>query len=84
MFNIILRNFKNFFKNEVASVIAMKISTTFQDSANTLLYNGPSLVSLSDSNVFVNYTLSADPVFTSEYMSIPFDGGFIRKVDGQF
>ena len=83
VFNIILRNFKNFFKNEVASVIAMKVSTTFEESANRLLYSGPSMVALSDTNVHVNYTLAADPVFTNDYMAIPFDGGFVKQVDGK-
>jgi len=82
VFNIILKNFKSFFKNEVANVIAMKVSTTFEDSLNSMLYTGPSIVSLSGDNIFINYTLSSDPVFNKDYMSVPFDGTFIRKVNG--
>lgn len=77
VFNIILRNFKSFFKNEVANVLAMKISSTFQDSFNSMLYTGPSILSLKDDSIYMNYTLTGDPIFTKDYMSVPFDGSFL-------
>lgn len=84
VFNIILRNFKSFFKNEVANVLAIKISSTFEDTFNAMLYNGPSILSLKDDSIFVNYTLTGDPIFTQDYMSVPFDGSFIQKVKNTF
>lgn len=77
MFNIILRNFKSFFKNEVANVLAMKISSTFEETFNSMLYNGPSILALKEDSIFINYTMTDDPVFTKNFMSIPFDGSFI-------
>eukprot|EP00347_Sterkiella_histriomuscorum_P017917 403347484 len=84
VFNIILRSFKSFFKNEVANVLAMKITSTFEDSFNSMLYTGPSILSMKEDTIFMNYTLTGDPIFTKDYMSVPFDGSFIQKVNQTF
>ena len=81
VFNVILKNFKSFFKNEVANVLAMKISSTFEESFNSLLYQGPSILEVQDNGIFINYTLTSDPVFNKDYMTVPFDGSFLYKSD---
>jgi hypothetical protein len=62
-FNVIIRNFKSFFKNEVANIMARKISKAFEDSLNSMLYQGPSILSVMGDDIFLNYTLTGDPIF---------------------
>lgn len=78
--NVIIRNFKSFFKKEVANVMARKVSKSFEASLNSMLYRGPSIVSVLDEDIYLNYTLTADPTFHADYMSIPFDGTFLHDI----
>lgn len=78
--NVIIRNFKTFFKREVANVMARKVSKSFEASLNSMLYKGPSILSVLDEEIYLNYTLTADPTFHEDYMSIPFDGTFLHDI----
>ncbi len=80
--NVIIKNFKSFFKKEVANVMARKVSKSFESSLNSMLYRGPSIVSILDNDIYLNYTLTADPTFHADYMSIPFDGTFLNDIKG--
>jgi len=48
IFNIILKNFKAFFKNEVANILSMKIAKSFEDSLNDLLFSNPPIFTVID------------------------------------
>lgn len=77
-----MKSFKNFFKNEVANILGRKISKTFEDSLNAMLYNGPSILNvMGDDQIFLNYTLTGDPVFNKDYMTVPFDGTFMHTIN---
>lgn len=80
-FNVVLKNFKSFFKNEVANIMARKISKTFEETFNAMLYQGPSILNVMDGLIYMNYTLTGDPIFNEDYMAVPFDGTFLHTID---
>lgn len=44
--SIVLNNFKSFFKNEVVNILGRKLTKSFEDSMNNLLFTGPSMIPL--------------------------------------
>ncbi|CDW78196.1 phospholipid transfer protein [Stylonychia lemnae] len=82
IFNIILKNFKTFFKNEVGNVLSMKIAKTFEQRLNELLFSNPSIFTVMENQVYLNYTLIGEPVFNKDYMTVSFDGTFMHEPTG--
>lgn len=36
---------------------------------------------MGDDQIFLNYTLTGDPVFNKDYMTVPFDGTFMHTIN---
>jgi hypothetical protein len=76
---LILNSFKSFFKKEVVNILARKIAKSFEDTYNAILYSGPSVISIGESGVSLNYSLTTEPLFHANYMAVPFDGSFVSS-----
>jgi len=61
--------------------MARSVSKAFEESINSALYQGPSILSLYGKDIYLNYTLTGSPIFNQFYMAIPFDGTFLHNIE---
>ena len=80
-FSYLLNNFESFFKIEVSNTLANLITSSFQDSLNTVISNSSGI--LPYDTIFLNYTLIGDPIFNQDYMTLAFDGTFLESENPQ-
>jgi len=80
---IILKNFKSFFKKELAQMLSWRLAKSVEESMNSFLLSGGGLVEiLGTKGAFMNTTLTGDPVFHADYMSLPIDGSILQSNNG--
>lgn len=73
---LLMAEFKDFFKNEVVNMIARRMLVSVQDVINDHIQQQNALnVWNDDMPVFLNMKLSADPLLKDGSMMLPFDGG---------
>lgn len=74
-FEMVINKFKEFFKNEIVNIFARKISKSLERSLNNRISSDKSLSKVGRSGgVYLNSTLTGDPVILGNFLSLPFDG----------
>ena len=72
---ILLNNFKNFFKKEISSILAWRLAKSVEILINQTLLEQEK--SLDIQYAILNTTLIADPIFYKNTLVFPLDGSFI-------
>lgn len=74
-FEMVINKFKDFFKNEIVNIFARKISKSLERSLNHRISSDKALSKVGRSGgVYLNSTLTGDPVILGNFLSLPFDG----------
>jgi len=74
-FELVINKFKEFFKNEIVNIFARKISKSLERSLNNRISSDKSLSKVGRSGgVYLNSTLTGDPIILGNFLSLPFDG----------
>ena len=74
---ILLNNFKNFFKQELSNIIAWRMAKAVEDNINRNLIKSGKKVDIKNLNCRLNTTLTGEPVFLPNVIAFPLDGSFI-------
>ena len=74
---ILLNNFKNFFKQELSNIIAWRMAKAVEDNINRNLIKSGKKVDIKNLNCRLNTTLIGEPVFLTNVIAFPLDGSFI-------
>jgi hypothetical protein len=75
---ILLNNFKNFFKQELSNIIAWRMAKSVEDNINRNLIKSGKKVDIANLECRLNSTLTSDPVFLPNVIAFPLDGSFIN------
>ena len=82
---LIIDNFKSFFKNEFINRMALKITQSIEISLNSLINKSNCLASLvneksnSELGILFNYTLVGKPIINKNYVVFPLDASFLTN-----
>ena len=74
---ILLNNFKNFFKQELSNIIAWRMAKAVEDNINRNLIKSGKKVDIKNLGCRLNTTLTGEPVFLPNVIAFPLDGSFI-------
>ena len=72
-----LQNFKTFFKNEVGTVLASGITEAFKSTMNSFLFEGAGIYPIVPNQIYLNSTLTGNPIFNKDFITLPMDGTFL-------
>ena len=76
-----MTKFKDFFKQEVINIMAQKMLISVQEDINANIKKQTLLnVWEEEAPVFMNLSMSADPVIENKSLMMPFDGGLFAKI----
>ena len=75
--SILMGNFQEFFKDQLANIACRKVSKSFEQLINQILKVQEPLMALPDTPGYINYTILGQPMFGEGYMAIGFDGSFL-------
>ena len=82
---LIIDNFKSFFKKEFINTMAVKLTQSIEISLNKLINKSACLAVLtneksnSELGIFFNYTLVGKPLFKRNYVVFPLDASFLTN-----
>ena len=79
---ILFKNFKQFFKEELTNMLAWRLAKSVEDTLNNLLVtNGEVIDVTQQQSTYLNATLLQDPIFNKGFISFPVDGKFLLSGD---
>ena len=77
---ILFRNFKLFFKEELTNMLAWRLAKSVEETLNTLLLSHGEIIDLNSKDNQANYinaTLIVNPIFNDGFISFPLDGNVL-------
>jgi hypothetical protein len=75
---ILLNNFKNFFKKELSNILAWRLAKSVEVAINQNLIKAEQKIDF-DGYGRLNTTLVSDPIFYKNTLAFPLDGSFISS-----
>ena len=71
-----MNNFKEFFKKDLANMLAWRLAKSIQESLNQLISDKGQNIPIPPVQVKVNTTLIGEPIFKNGLLALPLDGTF--------
>lgn len=74
-----MQHFNSFFKDELTNMIALQFTRIVEETLNRNIAMKSSLMQVSPQGVFLNCTLTSEPVIKSNYIILMLDGSFVTE-----